>query len=55
MRLMGAFSSTQFAIDNVIGLYLRRRMPDLRPPLDGQFLDRVRDDQRLTLFKGFAA
>lgn len=55
LRFMGAFSSTQFAIDSVIGLYLRRRMPDLGPSLDEQFLDRVRDDQRLTLFKGFAA
>ena len=29
LRFMGAFSSTQFAIDGVIGLYLQRRMPDL--------------------------
>jgi hypothetical protein len=29
LGFMGAFSSTQFAIDSVIGLYLQRRMPDL--------------------------
>jgi len=55
LRFMGAFSSTQFAIDTVIGLYLRRRMSDLGPELDRQFLRRIRDDQRLPLFKAFAA
>lgn len=51
---MGAFSSTQFAIDNVIGLYLRRRMPNLGSALQTQFLGKIRDDQRLSLFKAFA-
>jgi hypothetical protein len=55
LRFMGAFSSTQFAIDSVIGLYLRRRMPELGPVLAKVFLDRVRDDQRLPLFKAFVA
>lgn len=55
LRFMGAFSSTQFAIDSVIGVYLRRRMPELGPVLAKVFLDRVRDDQRLPLFKAFAA
>jgi hypothetical protein len=55
LRFMGAFSSTQFAIDTVVGLYLRRRMPDLGPELDKQFLRRIRDDQRLPIFKAFAA
>jgi hypothetical protein len=52
---MGAFSSVQFAIDNVIGNFLQRRLPDLGPALAKNFLDRVRDDQRLPLFKAFAA
>jgi hypothetical protein len=55
LQFMGAFSSTQFAIDSVIGFYLRRRMPDLGPELEKQFLRRIRDDQRLPLFKAFAA
>jgi hypothetical protein len=55
LRFMGAFSSTQFAIDGVIGLYLQRRMPDLGTALQSQFLRKIRDDQRLPLFKGFAA
>jgi hypothetical protein len=55
LRFMGAFSSVQFAIDNVIGNYLRRRMSALGPALATAFLDRVRDDQRLDLFKAFAA
>jgi hypothetical protein len=54
LRFMGAFASTQFAIDTMIGLYLRRRMPDLGAELDKQFLRRIRDDQRLPLFKAFA-
>lgn len=54
LRFMGAFSSTQFAIDAVVGLYLRRRMPDLGPKLDKQFLSSIRDDQRLPLFKAFS-
>jgi len=53
LRFMGAFSSTQFAIDNVIGLYLQRRMPDLGTALQSQFLRKIRDDQRLPLFKAF--
>jgi hypothetical protein len=52
---MGAFSSTQFAIDTVVGFYLCRRIPDLGPELEKQFLRRIRDDQRLPLFKAFAA
>jgi hypothetical protein len=52
---MGAFSSTQFAIDSVIGLYLQRRMPYLGLALQKQFLAKIRDDQRLPLFKAFAA
>lgn len=52
---MGAFSSVQFAIDTVVGLYLKRRMPDLGSELDKQFIRRIRDDQRLPLFKAFAA
>ena len=55
LRFMGAFSTTQFAIDNVIGLYLQRRMPDLGSALQKQFLGKIRDDQRLSLFKAFAA
>lgn len=55
LKFIGAFSSTQFAIDNVIGLYLRRRLPDLGPALADEFLGRLRDDQRLTLFKAFVA
>jgi len=55
LGFMGAFSSTQFAIDSVIGLYLQRRMPDLGSALQKQFLDKIRDDQRLPLFKAFAA
>ena len=55
LRFMGAFSSTQFAIDTVIGFYLRHRMPNLGPELDKQFLRRIRDDQRLPLFTAFAA
>jgi hypothetical protein len=54
LRFMGAFSSTQFAIDNVIGLYLRRRLPDLGSALQKQFLGKIRDDQRLPLFQAFA-
>jgi hypothetical protein len=54
LRFIGAFSSTQFAIDSVIGMYLRRRMPELGPVLAKVFLDRVRDDQRLSLFRAFA-
>ena len=55
LRFMGAFSSTQFAIDSVIGVYLRRRMPTLGPVLEKQFLGKIRDNQRLPLFKAFAA
>src|SRR5215467_8816090 len=55
LRFMGAFSSVQFAIDNVVGLYLKRRMPDLGPELDKQLIRRIRDDQRLPLFNAFAA
>jgi hypothetical protein len=55
LRFMGAFSSAQFAIDSVIGLYLRRLLPELGPVLHKVFLDRVRDDQRLPLFRAFAA
>jgi hypothetical protein len=54
LRFMGAFSSTQFAIDSVIGMYLRRRMPELGPVLAKVFLDRIRDDQRLPLFRAFS-
>jgi hypothetical protein len=54
IQFMGAFSSTQFAIDSVIGLYLRREMPHLGLELDKQFLRRIRDEQRLPLFKAFA-
>jgi hypothetical protein len=55
LRFIGAFSSTQFAIDTVISFYLHRRIPDLGPELDRQFLRRIRDDQRLPLFTAFAA
>jgi len=34
LRFMGAFSSTQFAIDTVIGFYLHRRMPELGSELE---------------------
>lgn len=54
LGFMGAFSSTQFAIDTVLDSYLRIRMPELGPELEKQFLRRVRDDQRLPLFKAFA-
>jgi hypothetical protein len=55
LRFMGAFSATQFAVDSAVGMYLRRRMPNLGAELDKQFLRRIRDDQRLPLFKAFAA
>jgi hypothetical protein len=55
LAFMGAFSSVQFAIDTVVGLYLKRRMPDLGSELDKQFIRKIRDDQRLPLFKAFAA
>jgi hypothetical protein len=55
LQFMGAFAATQFAIDTVIGFYLARRMPELGPELAKQFLRRIRDDQRLPLFKAFAA
>ena len=55
LAFMGAFSSVQFAIDTVVGLYLKRRMPDLGSELDKLFIRRIRDDQRLPLFKAFAA
>jgi hypothetical protein len=54
LGFMGAFSSIQFAIDTVIGLYLKRRMPDLGPVLEKQLIRRIRDDQRLPLFNAFA-
>jgi hypothetical protein len=55
LRFMGAFSTTQFAIDTIVGFYLSRRMPELGPELEKQFLRRIRDDQRLPLFNAFAA
>lgn len=53
LSFMGAFSSTQFAIDSVISMHLCRRMPTLGAALEKQFLGRVRDDQRLPLFEAF--
>jgi len=55
LGFMGAFSSVQFAIDTVVGFYLKRRMPDLGSELDKLFIRRIRDDQRLPLFRAFAA
>jgi hypothetical protein len=55
LTFMGAFSSTQFLIDGIVGMYLRRQMPVLGEELDKQFLRRIRDDQRLPLFKAFVA
>jgi hypothetical protein len=55
LTFIGAFSSTQFAIDSIVGMYLRRQLPSLGKELDKQFLDRIKDEQRLPLFKAFAA
>lgn len=55
LLFMGAFSTTQFAIDSVVDMYLRLATPELGPELERQFLRRIRDDQRLPLFKAFAA
>jgi len=54
LQFMGAFSTVQFAIDGVIGIHLRCQMPNLGESLEKQFLRRVRDDQRLLLFKAFS-
>ena len=54
LTFMGAFSSVQHHIDSLVGMYLRRSMPVLGEELDRQFLRRIRDDQRLPLFKAFA-
>ena len=54
LQFMGAFSSVQFAIDTVLTVYLNGLMPELGPALHKRFLKRVRDDQRLPLFKAFS-
>lgn len=54
LSFLGAFSATQFAIDGMVGMYLRAQMPDLGAELDKTFLRRIRDDQRLPLFEAFA-
>lgn len=54
LRFMGAFSSVQFAIDTQLEFHLKRQMPKLGPVIREQFLNRVRDDQRMPLFEAFA-
>jgi hypothetical protein len=55
LRFMGAFASVNFAIDSVVGIYLRRRMSDLGVELAKQVLHRISDEQRKDLFRAFAA
>jgi hypothetical protein len=55
LQFMGAFASAQFAIDTVIGIYLRRKMRHLGPVLVREVLDRLQDEQRRKLFRAFAA
>ncbi len=52
--LIGSFTAAQFSIDYIVHRYLETKMPALGPVLTREFLERVRDDQRLTLFKALA-
>lgn len=53
LQFMGAFSSAQFAIDTVIGIYLRRKMRHLGPVLVKEVLDRAPGRTAQEALQGF--